>query len=306
MKRLDFVLLVSLMASLVSCGQTGDSEALKLGAMSSMDFVPFAVAKEKGICDSLGVNLEIVKFFSPNERDAALQAGTVDGTVTDLTGAMMLQSAGMDIRIAMGGDGYFTMMASNESDIVRGIGYAGCSYAISSNTAIEFVTDHILTLNGVRPSDAEKVEVNRIPLRLEMLQAGKVDAAVLPDPFASIARQNGLAAVADTREFGLNLTCTVFSGSAISEKKDVIVSLIKCYNCAVDYIMSHSPEDFADVLTGYAGVPADMVSVIELPEYRHAALPDSSSVEVSLDWLRSKKLVGEDYTSDKLFISKLF
>lgn len=302
MKRILFFLLVLPAAALVSCRQPADSAVIRLGAMSSMDFLPFAIAEEKGICDSLGVNLEIVRFFSPNERDAALQAGTVDGTVTDLTGAMMLQSAGMDIRIAMGGDGYFTMMASNESDLVRGMGYAGCTYAISSNTAIEFVTDYILNVNGVRPSDAGKVEVNRIPLRLEMLQAGKVDAAVLPDPFATIARQNGLAAVTDTRELGLSLTCTVFSGKALSGKKEMIANLIRCYNCGVDYIASHSQEDFADVLTGYAGVPADMTALIELPVYRHAALPDSLSVGISLEWLMSKSLVREDYTAEKLFV----
>ena len=64
-----------------------DRQQFSLGVMASVDYLPFAVALDKGIYDSLGLDLRLEHFFSPVERDAALQGGVLDGTVTDYTSA---------------------------------------------------------------------------------------------------------------------------------------------------------------------------------------------------------------------------
>jgi len=70
---LTVALLLTLAVS--ACGgQRKESKQLpplKIGAMSSMDYLPYVVAEKMGIYDSLGLEVEIVKFFSANDRDAA-------------------------------------------------------------------------------------------------------------------------------------------------------------------------------------------------------------------------------------------
>lgn len=61
--------------------------ALKMGVMASMDYLPYLTAAEKGVYDSLGLKVEFVTFFSPNERDAAFRSGQIDGTIIDYSGA---------------------------------------------------------------------------------------------------------------------------------------------------------------------------------------------------------------------------
>lgn len=61
--------------------------------MASIDYLPIAVAQAKGYFEKEGLTLNLQKFFSPNERDAALQSGALDGCVIDYTGAV-IQSKG--------------------------------------------------------------------------------------------------------------------------------------------------------------------------------------------------------------------
>lgn len=297
LKRL--IVFAATVSAAVSCSH-GEDAPLKLGAMSSMDFIPYALAVERGIYDSLGLNLEIVKFYSPNERDAALQAGAIDGTVTDLTGALMMHAAGQDIRMIMKGDGYFTLLASPHSEMVHGESFKGRSFAVSRNTAIEFTTDEILSEAGLGEGDFTKPEINRIPLRLEMLLSGQVDAAVLPDPFATIAASSGAVRIADTRQMGISLTCTVLSGKVLRDDSESVEKLLKGYNLAVDYICSHPVSAWKDILVEYGGVPQELAQKVCLPEYTHAAMPDSSSLAVTMKWLKGKGLVDKDYTMDGL------
>ncbi|MBF0953231.1 MAG: hypothetical protein HXK18_06865, partial [Alloprevotella tannerae] len=78
---LPLLLLVLIFAACAPKKKSQDatsSPSLTIGAMSSMDFLPFAVAQETGIYDSLGLKLDFVHCFSANDRDAALKAGKLD------------------------------------------------------------------------------------------------------------------------------------------------------------------------------------------------------------------------------------
>lgn len=197
MKAIRTMLTASLLAfltlGLASCGGSSASSAdgektrLRLGAMPSVDYIPFIVAEHLGIYDSLGIDLEIERFHSPMDRDIALQTGKIDGTVSDLTSYMIQQEAGMPVSFGFPTYGLFRLVlrpgleAKSPGDLV------GKKFAISSNTVIDYTTDEIMW--GL---DYERVEVQKIPLRLEMLASGQVDAAVLPEPFAYRATLQGM------------------------------------------------------------------------------------------------------------------
>lgn len=291
------ILSILVLLAAASCsGRKDGAGAVRLGAMSSMDFVPYAVALEKGICDSVGLDLELVRFFSATERDAALQAGAVDGTITDLTGALMQYGAGTPLRIVCAGDGYFTLLASPG----HGRDLHGAVLALSSHTAIDFVTDSLLGRRGLGEGGFSRSEIGKIPLRMEMLLASQVDAAVLPDPFASIAAASGAAVLGDSRELGLDLTCTVLSDSFIRASRDKALLLMECYDKAVEYMESHPRAQWQDVLVKYAGVPQEMAASINLPQYRPSRLPSGESIAAAASWLEGRGLVPSGFTADSI------
>jgi NitT/TauT family transport system substrate-binding protein len=297
------VIILSACTNPASSKKTSGLQPIHLGAMSSMDYLPFVVAEKQGIYESLGLEVDIVKFFSANDRDAAFQAGNVDGTVIDYTGAALQQAGGIGLGIVMKNDGYFCLIAGKESGIERIEQLKNKNIAVSRNTVIEYATDQILAEAGIALEEVNKPEINKIPIRLEMLQNGQIDASVLPDPFASIAVNNGHILVVTTRELGISVTGTVFSTKALKEKNEEIKLLVKGYNQAVEYIYKHPRADWFRILIEDAGVPENLAEKITLPQFTWAALPSSEDIKRTVDWLTAKKLVPGTYAGDTLVVA---
>lgn len=302
MKKVLFVTLALLLAA---CGgEEKKSEVLKVGAMSSLDYIPYVLAEELGYTDSLGVDLEIVKFFSANDRDAAFRSGQVDGTVTDYTGAAIQHAAGLPLALVVKHDGYFEMMA--QPSLASMAELKGKKVSVSRNTVIEYATDKMLEVAGLSPEEVEKPEVNKIPLRMEMMVGGEVDASVFPDPFITISKARGFVSLSSTRDLGISVTGTIFSQKALTEKGEAIKALMTAYNLAVDYINSHPREEWQEILIEDAGIPAELVSQVVLPTYRHAEQPSQKEIKETIEWLKARALVPVEYEGEGLVYSGIY
>ncbi|MBR8703255.1 ABC transporter substrate-binding protein [Porphyromonas levii] len=302
MKKVLFVTLALLLAA---CGgEEKKSEVLKVGAMSSLDYIPYVLAEELGYTDSLGVDLEIVKFFSANDRDAAFRSGQVDGTVTDYTGAAIQHAAGLPLALVVKHDGYFEMMA--QPSLASMAELKGKKVSVSRNTVIEYATDKMLEVAGLSPEEVEKPEVNKIPLRMEMMVGGEVDASVFPDPFITISKAKGFVSLSSTRDLGISVTGTIFSQKALTEKGEAIKALMTAYNLAVDYINSHPREEWQEILIEDAGIPAELVSQVVLPTYRHAEQPSQKEIKETIEWLKARALVPVEYEGEGLVYSGIY
>lgn len=302
MKKLLFATIALL---LVACGgEKKENEVLKVGAMSSLDYIPYVLAKQLGYTDSLGVNLEIVKFFSANDRDAAFRSGQVDGTITDYTGAAIQHAAGFPLALIVKHDGYFEMMA--QPTITSMADLKGKNVSVSRNTVIEYTTDKMLEAAGILPNEVEKPEVNKIPLRMEMMVGGEVDASVFPDPFITISKAKGFVSLGSTRDLGISVTGTIFSQKALEEKGTAIEALLEAYNLAVDYINSHPREEWQEILVEEAGIPTELVHQVILPTYTHAELPSQKDIKETIEWLKAKELVPVNYKGEGLVYSGIY
>ena len=92
--------------------KNGESDyQLNIGVMSSMDYLPLAIAQENGLFEKEGINVIIHKFYSANERDAAFQSSNLDGTILDYTGAAIQRAGGVNLKITSQCDGTFVLIA---------------------------------------------------------------------------------------------------------------------------------------------------------------------------------------------------
>ncbi len=278
---------------------------LNIGVMSSMDYFPIAVAKEKGFFEQEGVSVTINKFYSANERDAAFQSSNLDGTILDYTGAAIQRAGGVNLKLTSQCDGSFVLVATNESEIKSIYDLKNKRLAVSRNTVIDFCTDRVLQEANIALSDVDKVEINKIPLRLEMLRNGRIDATVLPDPFVTIALESGNKNIIDTKDMDLRVTGIVFHDKIIAEKDTAIKSFYRAYNLAVELINSQPASTFEDLLVAEIGVPVELASKIELPKYSKAQLPQEKDLERVEQWLKSKDLVSADFDINTLIAKDL-
>lgn len=296
-----------LFAACISKGsKTTISEShLNIGVMSSMDYFPLAVAQDNGLFEQEGVKVTIHKFYSANERDAAFQSGSLDGTILDYTGAAIQRSGGVELKVVSQCDGAFVLVAGKDSNINNIKDLNGKRLAVSRNTIIDFCTDLVLQEANLTPNDVDKVEINKIPLRLEMLRNGKVDATMLPDPFATIALQDNNINIVDIQEMDVHITGIAFHEEMIEQKKKAIESFYRAYNEAVAFINSQSASHFYPLLISEIGVPADIVSKIKLPNYSPAQVPEDADLKKVEQWLKSKSLVTSDFEINSLIYSDL-
>lgn len=306
---LSLLLLASLLLACTNKGnRASDSDnntQLNIGVMSSMDYFPIAVAKEKGFFEQEGVSVTINKFYSANERDAAFQSRNLDGTILDYTGAAIQRAGGIDLKLTSQCNGSFVLVAAKESEINSVYDLKGKRLAVSRNTVIDFCTDWVLQEANIALSDVNKVEINKIPLRLEMLRNGRIDATMLPDPFVTIALEGGNRKVIDIKDMDLRVTGIVFHDDVIAEKEAAIKSFYRAYNLAIELINTQPSSSFEDLLIAEIGVPAELVSKIELPTFTKAQLPQEKDLQKVEQWLKEKELVTADFDISTLIAATL-
>jgi len=189
-KRIATVLAITMILSLSLFGcktesGTANSEnmSLKIGVMPAVDSAPIFLADEKGYFEELGLDVEVQVYTNAMNRQSALQTGELDGAMTDVIALVNNVENGFDIKVTTSTDGSFPFLINKNSlektDVKVGM--------------MEVSVTNYLSDRSLEGCSVEKIYINEIPARLEMVAKGELDMAVIPEPMASQGELNGLA-----------------------------------------------------------------------------------------------------------------
>ena len=270
-------------------------KTITIGVLPDTDSVPFVIADQKGYFSKAGVQVKIEQFKSAKDRDSAFQSGVLDGVITDVLAVSFAKEGGFDVKITSKTDGNYKLLSGKTSGINAIDQIKGKSVAISKNTLIEYATDKLLQSANLSESDIKKEIVPQIPTRLEMLQNGKVDAATLPEPLATVAVKNGAVVIDSTEKHGINPGVLAFTSKSIEESSNEIKAVYQAYNEAVDYINNEPIANFVDILVEVVGFPEDMKNNIVLPKYSKAEMSKEKDIIEVIEWLKAKELIKNNY-----------
>lgn len=285
--------------SWTSCAKRNSGAAIRLGIMPDADSLPFILAKEEGLFKREGVDVELVRFSSATERDAAIQAGLVDGAVSDILAAAFLTAGGFDFVVTSVTDGRYGIASSPQSRITSIKLLKGKTVGISTNTIIHYISETLLA-NAALPKESYSIEaIPSMPVRLEMLLSGQIDAAGLPEPFLSAALARGASLLASSDEAGLDAAVMVFSKSFLDRHLPDVKKLYHAYDDARQRINEDS-EELRAFLVEKAGFPEDARWTYNFVAYRKPGLPEARQVDAVLDWLNSQKLLPREVKSREL------
>jgi NitT/TauT family transport system substrate-binding protein len=201
-----------------------------------------------------------------------------------------------DVKITSKTNGSFKLIASKDTNISSIEEIKGKTIGISTNTIIEYLTDRIMKNSNIDSDAPQKIAIPKIPTRLEMLQNGKLDAATLPEPLASVAIANGGKILSSSDQLGINPGVMIFTQTAIDAKPEEIKALYRAYNEAVIYLKEEKMENYIDVLIEEAGFPEVIKDTLTLPDYTKASMPSEKELEEVLAWLQSKELTSNTYS----------
>ncbi len=325
MKCRRFLPVVSLFLVVIVLGMTVSSCApvpaapteeakLKLALIPVLDTIPIYIALQNGYFGDQSVEVELVPVKSPQERDVLLQTGQVDGVLTDLQGVGLLNKDSVKVKAVYTSRRpfpdapLFRILASPKSNISTPADLKGVPVGISNNTIIEYLTDRILTFEGLTAGEIAKIEVGAITVRFEQLMNGNIQAAVLPDPLAQGAIAAGARLVVDDARYAnLSQSVLVFQISTLKSRPETVRRFLSAWEQAVKEVNAN-PEKYRAVLMEQGRVPESIQNSYQMPPFPERGVPSEGEVADVTAWLKAKGLVSRDipYTDvvDASFLPK--
>ncbi|WP_042276545.1 ABC transporter substrate-binding protein [[Clostridium] dakarense] len=267
---------------------------LRVGVMGSIDAIPLVLAKENGYFKELGLDLDLQIFKAAKDRDAALQAGELDGVLADEVAISIYQNSGIDMKITGTTNGTFTLVAGKDSGVKSANDLKGKKIGISERTMMDYLADYIATENGMNAKDIEKVAIPAMPARLEALRNNQIDAAILPAPFNDTAIADGGKEIVKLYNKDIMISTTGFLQDAINKKPEAIKDFYKAYNKSIDYINNNDISKYEDIVISTVGYSEDMRGNIKLPDFKANYLPSEEKVQKVFDWSKENKIITKE------------
>jgi len=310
------IAVISLMATGgCGCTNTGGSgrtnydensgNTLRIGIQPTRGALPLWVAKEEGYFAEMGINVELVTFQSGIEKDAAFQAGTIDGMFSDLVASMLLKQQGVPLRIitlicgGRIGEGRVAIVVSPRSSASNLQDLRGKELAVSPNNIIEFATDEILKEEGVLPQEVCKVSIPKINVRLSMLLENKFTAATLPEPQATLAQLGGGRIIADDHRNGYLYLVLSMQEKISKPKRSAVVRLLEALNRAIEDI-NEAPWRYRKLLISVAKISMDHEDIVRVARYSSWRVPSEEHVARVASWLKDKELMTQNLSYESL------
>lgn len=283
----------------VGCSQEKDvsvpEKTINIGVMPDVESIPFVIAEKNGYFEKEGVKVKIIHFKSAKDRDSALQSGKLDGVITDIVAVVFANEGGFDLKIIAKNDGNIELLAGKDAGIKSAKDLKGKDIGLSTNTIMEYTLDKMLEAAQITPADINKAAIPQLPTRLEMLQGGKIDGAILPEPLAGLAIENGAIVLNSTDQMANKAGAIAFTGKSLKESSEEIKAIFRAYNDGVAYLAREPVASYADFIIEAQGFPASIKDSLQLPQYSEAELPEEKMVADVVQWMQAKNLIKGSY-----------
>ena len=274
-----------------------DKTPVRMAMLPILDTIPLYLAQEAGYFSTEGVSVEFIPVGSAAERDQVMAAGRADGLINDLVSVVLYNRQGITLQVVR-----FMCVASNEVPMFRVVAspkagiktvsdLAGIPIGISQGSIIDYVTDRLLQSEGLAADQIKTVAVPKIPERMALLGSGELKAATLPEPFATLAIQNGAVVITDDRshpEFGNSVIS--FHKDFLDQHPAAVQGFLRAVEKAIDDI-NISPEKAEPILSKYKLVPPDLAANYPVPSFPTSSLPSQAQFDDVAQWARQKGLV---------------
>lgn len=262
--------------------QREDSLALKISVLPTLDCMPLYMAQEYGLFDSLGVDVRLKIRKTQMECDQDMLQGRTEGAVTDLVRGEWLKSRGVDMRYVGTTIASWQLFASPSARIKQVKQLGDKMVAVTRHSATDYLTWRML--DGVTTSaDVFRVQVNDIPLRLEMLMNSEIDVAWLPEPFATKARMIGLSPMVGSDQYASEMGVLAFRQKSVSDKRrqEQLKALCKAWNQACDSLNKFGAAAYSFYVAKFCSVKKEEADSLPSIVFIHTGVPREEKIELA-------------------------
>ncbi|NJL94617.1 MAG: ABC transporter substrate-binding protein [Anaerolineae bacterium] len=302
MRKLAILGLLALLNTVVLAprlAQAQNPTEIRLAVIPVLDTLPLFIAQEAGYFEEEGLTVELIPVASPPERDALIQAAEADGMVTDIQGVGFFNEARTRVqvvyttRVALEDGPVFRILAAPESGLRTPADLEGVSIGVSENTIIEYLTDRLLEAEGVAGYTTEAVPA--IPVRFQLLMAGELQAATLPDPLAQAAIEAGAVLIVDDTQFAeseWSQSVLVFRAEFVQEQSEAVAAFIRAWDRAVQDLNA-DPEAYRAIFLENVPVPETVQETYSIPPFPRGLITSEAAWEDAMAWMLDNAILDE-------------
>ena len=244
MRHIPFLLFIILL--LLSCQKEQDvispeelarqdSLALHVATLPTTDCLPVFYAQRMGLFAQRGLDLRIKPYLSQMDCDTALLNARVELAFTDLPRCLEMQGDSLPLRAILSTGGHASLLAAKKTRIRNPKHLNERMVALERLSAADYWSDQVVKLAGLNETDIYRPQINDIQLRTTMLLEQLVDAAFLPEPYATLVELNGHKRLFTPNDSAPSLTCLAMRRQVLTEARRVrqVELFVEAYQEAV-------------------------------------------------------------------------
>lgn len=202
-------------------------------------FAPAFLAKERGLFEKFGVDVELVLNQEIEESYRLFDQGEVDGCFGVLSDVVMQETRHAKTKVVFASD------YSMSGDVIVGKGLAGDLSGLKGKTIAHGglnTFSHVFVIKALEQAGINELDVKYrfVPAHevFKFLESGEIDAGHTWEPTASEASENGyhrLGSAADVP--GLIADVLMFNPTVVEERAQEIEAVIKSFIASVEELI---------------------------------------------------------------------
>ena len=285
---------------------------LRIGYLTVLNALPLNIAQDAGYFADEGLAVELKLFLSAKDLVGAVLAGELDGLQADLVSALRMNAGGGDMRVVrhvgMTNQPFVTLLASPQSGIQSVAELAGARIGLSHNTIIQYMTDSLLAGVGMSADEVEYVGVPKILARYNALLRGQIDAASLPEPFATLTLRYGARPLVDDSVMAYVPEALSLRADALAAKGEAVSAFLRAYERAVATLneMENETVRYLAFSEAIAMAPDTVVKsmvaggILPVPSLSVARVPTADEFALVRDWALAAGIIAREYAYDEV------
>jgi NitT/TauT family transport system substrate-binding protein len=299
-RLLPWLLCVVLVSCMLGCAPQSSSATLKVAVLPILDSLPLYVADQEGLFAKENLKVELIPVGSGPERDQLVAAGQADGMLNEMVSALFFNKEQVKVQVvrfarsASSGAPLFSILAGKNSGISSPADLKGQPLGISDGTVIAYLTERMLAAEGFTQADLKTVSVPKLDARLALLNSGEVKAAVLPEPMATLAVQQGAKVILDDTKYpDYSFSTFTFRKEVLDKNPEAVKAFLRAVEAAVARI-NQDPGKYAQTLVDRKIMPAALQGKFQVPQFVTAGVPSEKQFADALAWAKEKGYVSKD------------
>ena len=193
---------VAVFAPLAGAGGSAEPTPVKIGILPLEPTMQAPYAKHRGMFRKQGIDAEIKVLADPSQTVSALLSGEIQFVGTHVGAAASLKSRGAPVKVVAAGSIHDPKAPTSAVIAAKGKTFRNARALGGKTIAMDFpnTIGHLGVVEWLEDAGAKDVKFSFMPFAqmLGPLTQGTVDAALLPEPYRTLALQAGMKPVGST------------------------------------------------------------------------------------------------------------